>query len=375
VSKTLRFIPALGAVFLAVVGLAACGGVSGNAVVQVDGTPITQTAFNHWMAVAAQSSTPQGSKLVVPDPPNYTACVNALAARQAQTKAKTPSTNAQLKALCASQYKSLLQEVLGFLISSQWVIGEAKSLGVNVSDAEVKKQFEKIKTTQFPKASEFEKFLATSGQSVSDLLLRVKLNMLSTKIQQKISKSHPVSQAEVEKYYNEHKERFGTPEKRNVAEILTKGEAESKAAKKEIESGKSFAEVAKKVSIDPTTTAKGGLVVGLTKGTQSKSVDEAIFSAQKNVLTGPVKSPFGYVLFEVKSITPGKTPSLAQVQTSIKSQLAAQQQSTALNGFVKKFKSKWTAKTECRSGYVVADCKEYKAPKTGTGATTPTSTG
>ena len=111
----------------------------------------------------------------------------------------------------------LKQEVLGFLISSEWVIGEAGKLGVKVSDAGVKKEFEKIKNEQFPKAAEFEKFLATSGQTVSDLLLRVKLNMLSSKIQQKIAKGKGApSKAEIEKYYKENESRFGTPEKRNV---------------------------------------------------------------------------------------------------------------------------------------------------------------
>ena len=137
--------------------------------------------------------------------------------------------------------------MLGFLISSEWVIGEASHLGVKVSDAEVKKEFEKIKNEQFPKAAEFEKFLASSGQTVSDLLLRVKLNMLSSKIQQKIAKEQRQRRArrEIEKYYKENPSHFGTPEKRNVAIILTKTEAQAKEAKKEIESGKSFASVAK----------------------------------------------------------------------------------------------------------------------------------
>ena len=52
-----RPLTALGAVLFALVGLSACGGVPGNAVVQVDGTPITKTTFNHWLAVAAASST------------------------------------------------------------------------------------------------------------------------------------------------------------------------------------------------------------------------------------------------------------------------------------------------------------------------------
>ena len=36
----------------------------------------------------------------------------------------------------------------------------------------------------------------------------------------------------------------------------------------------------------------------------------------------------------------------------------------ALTAFVKGFKKKWTARTDCRTGYVVMDCKQYKAPKT-----------
>src|SRR5208282_5687039 len=104
-------------------------------------------------------------------------------------------------------------------------------------DAEVKKEFTKIKNAQFPKAAEFEKFLADSGQTVSDLLLRVKLNLLSSKIQQKIVKTKAtVTQAQIEKYYNENPERFGTLEKRDIDIILTKTEAEANKAKHEIES-------------------------------------------------------------------------------------------------------------------------------------------
>jgi foldase protein PrsA len=259
----------------------------------------------------------------------------------------------------------LQQEVLGFLISSTWVLGEANSLGVKVSDKEVKKQFEKVKTQQFPKAAEFEKFLKTSGQTVSDLLLRVKLNLLSSKIQQKIVKEKSkVSHAEIEKYYKNNPKRFGVPEKRNLLIILTKTEAQAKKAKQEIESGKSFESVAKRVSIDPTSKSNGGKLPGVVKGQEEKSLDAAVFSAKKGVLTGPVKTPFGYYIFEVQTTTPGSQQTLKQAESSIKSQLTATKQQSALSKFVKEFKKKWMAKTDCRAGYMVADCKGYKAPKT-----------
>jgi len=369
-----RSIPALGAVFFAVVGLSACGGIPGNAVVQVDGKPITKSTFEHWMGVAAASSatTPSAAKPVLPVPPDYTACIAHLRAITPKpAKGQPEVTTAALKSECAQQYKSLQQEVLGFLISSEWVLGEANHLGVKISDKEVQKEFEKIKTQQFPKAAEFEKFLASSGQTVSDLLLRVKLNLLSAKIQSKISKSKAtVTKAQIEKAYNEHKSSYGTPEKRTIEIILTKDEATASKAKKEIESGKSFASVAKAVSIDPTTKAKGGVLVGVTKGEEEPALDSAIFSAPVNTLGGPVKTPFGYYIYEVKSITHGNQETLAQAEAAIKTQLATTGQQAALTNFVKQFKKTWTEKTECRSGYSVMDCKGYKAPKGETGAAT-----
>ncbi len=378
-SKRLRFIPALGAVFFASLALTACGGgIPSNAVGQVGSNPITKTTFEHWLSVASASSattaTAKTAKPVVPDPPDYTECIAHLEATAAKpAKGAAKPTTAELKSECEQQYTSLKQEVLGFLISSEWVIGEAANLGVKVSDAEVKKEFEKIKNEQFPKAAEFEKFLATSGQTVSDLLLRVKLNMLSSKIQQKIAKGKGApSKAEIEKYYKENQSHFGTPEKRNVSIILTKTEAQANEAKKEIESGKSFASVAKAKSIDPTSKAKGGLLVGVTKGQEEAALNTAIFSAPLNKLSGPVKTPFGYYIYEVKSSTPGTQQTLKQSEASIKQQLTATTQQAALSKFVKEFKKTWMGKTECRSGYVVADCKEYKAPKTSSTGTTGT---
>jgi foldase protein PrsA len=373
-----RCIPALSAVLFALVAIAGCGGVPGDSVVSVAGKPITKNTFRHWLGVAAAatSATPEGtpSAPVIPEPPNYGACIAHLQATQPKpAKGAAPPTHAQLKSQCEQQYKSLQQEVLGFLISSAWVLGEGESLGVKVSDKEVKKRFSQIKEQQFPKAAEFDKFLASSGQTVSDLLLRVKLNLLSSKIQQKIvkAKSNP-SQAEIAKYYNQHKSRFEVPEKRSANIILTKTEAAAKKAKSEVASGKSFASVAKSVSIDPVSKARGGLLPEVVKGQEEQALSTALFSAKPNVLSGPVKTPFGFYVFEVKSVTPGSIQSLAQAKSSVKSQLVATNQQQALSSFVKNFKKKWQSKTDCVSHYngvalasAIQDCKQYKAPKTG----------
>jgi hypothetical protein len=75
---------------------------------------------------------------------------------------------------------------MGFLISSDWVIGEAQALNVRVSDEEVRRRFDRIRHEQFPKRGEFKAFLKSSGQTVADLLFRVRGNLLSTRIQQRV---------------------------------------------------------------------------------------------------------------------------------------------------------------------------------------------
>ena len=262
---------------------------------------------------------------------------------------------------------------LNFLIGLEWVLGEAPAKGVKVSDAEVHKQFIKIRTQQFPSTAEFEKFITNSGQTVSDLLLRVKYNLASQKLQQKILKSTPkVTQAQIQKYYNENKSRYGVPEKRSIQVVLTKTEAAAKSAKQEVESGKSFESVAKSKSIDPVSKTKGGLLPEVAKGQEEKALDTAIFAAGKGVLSGPIKTAFGYYIFKVLSSKPGSQQSLAQVQASIKAQLTSTGQQTAFSKFVKEFKKKWKGKTDCRAGFVVEDCKQYKAPKTSsTGTAAP----
>lgn len=372
---------ALGAILVTGVTLTACGGgIPGNAVVSVNGTPVSTATFNHWMAVAANASSASSStgtttpKAVVPDPPTYKNCIAHLEATASKpAKGQAKPTTAALKSQCEQQYTSLKQTTLGFLISANWLLGEAKEQGVNISDAEVTKAFNKIKDEQFPTEADFQKFLTSTGYTVSDLLLRVKLDELSTKIQQKVTKNagKTPSQKEIKSYYEQHKSQYGQPEKRNILIILTKTQAQAEKAKKEIESGKSFASVAKAVSIDPVSKAAGGSLPGVVKGQEEKALSEAVFSAKVKVLGGPIKTPFGYYVYEVTKVIPGNQQALSSVQSTISQQLKAQNQQKALSEFVKNFRKTWTARTECRAEYSVQDCKGYKAPKTSTSTTTP----
>jgi foldase protein PrsA len=361
-TKAVRILLALCALAATAAVVAGCGGVPGNAVATVDGNSIDKSDFTHWLNVAAKSS--GQANATVPDPPDYTNCV-------AQKRKTTPkpakgqpkTTDAQLKAQCKKEYDQLRDQTVGLLVSYKWIEGEAEEQGVKVTDAEVKKSFDTQKKQNFPKEADYQKFLKQYGQTQDDILLRVKLDLLSQKIRDKVIKGKDkVSDAQIQSFYEKNKSRFSQPETRDLLVVLTKTEAKAKAAKAAIQSGQAWNAVAKKYSIDDASKAQGGKLAGQAKGTLEKSLDAAVFSAKKGQLSGPVKTQFGYYVFKVTKIKAAKTQTLDQAKTTIKQTLVSQNQQKALTDFVNDFRKRWREKTECRDGYTTSDCKNGPKP-------------
>jgi foldase protein PrsA len=347
--------------------IAGCGqDVPTNGVAKIGDTVITKDQFNHWLNAAAHGSAAPGSTVTLPDPPSFTKCVANLEKQPVPKGAKKP-TQAQLKTQCKQQYDALKQQVMQFLVSAEWIQQEAKNQGVKVSDKEVQKQFQDQKKQSFQKEADYQKFLKNSGMTEADLLFRVKLDVISNDVRTKVIKGKDkVTNAQIASYYNKNKQRFAQPERRDLLVVLTKTKAKAEAAKKALESGQSWASVAKKYSIDEASKAQGGKLPGVAKGQQEKAFDDAIFKAKKKVTTGPIKTQFGYYVFQVTKVTPASQQTLAQTKETIRNLLKSQNQQKALNAFVTKFRKDYKDKTKCAKNYVIPDCSNAPKQKTST---------
>ena len=366
--KTRKYILALGAFFVAVaIAVAGCGsGLPGNAVATVSGNPISTQAFNHWMYVAAkgQAASSPGQPVIVPnDPPNFTKCI-------AQVRAQIPSlkkiSDKQLKTDCTQLFTSLSSQVMDFLIKAYWYQADAHKLGIQETTAEVNAALAKAKKGQFSTAAQFSTFLKSSGQTLDDVLFRVRVNELFSKL----SKRHPttVTPAAIAAYYASHTSQYGAPASRNLRIVLTKTQAEAQAAKTALSHGQSWTKVAKQYSTDATTKNNGGLLTNVTAGQQDAALSKAAFAAPLNRSVGPVKGQFGYYVVEVIKITPATQQTLAQATTTIKQTLTTQLANSAQTAVNTHAKSDWLSKTTCRALYAMADCSGYKAPKTSSSA-------
>ncbi|MEA2197315.1 MAG: foldase protein PrsA [Solirubrobacteraceae bacterium] len=352
VNPRLRNTLALGAIFVGGLAVAGCGSaVPGDSVAVVAGNPITSRALAHWGYVAAvgQSQVSPGSPVIVPDPPNYAKCIASL------KKIAPPSIpHAELKSACVSQF----QQTMEYLVRSAWVQGQAAAQHVTVTTAAVNTKFTTAKNQQFKTAAQFDAFLKQTGQTINDILYRFRISLLAQKL---------ATPAAVAAYYKAHLTSYSTPERRNVRIILTKTLSQSNAAKAALSHGKSWAATAKKFSIDPATKNTGGTLAAVVNGEEPAALNAVIFSAATGKLQGPVKSPFGYYLAEVTQVTPATTQPLAKESATIKTTLA----NTALSS--PPWLKKWKAKTTCRQGFTIPDCKNYVAPKPAK-TTTPTPT-
>jgi foldase protein PrsA len=347
--------------------LSGCGSdVPSGAVAKVGDATITQDEFDKWLSTAAKGNA-QGGTAAVPDPPDYEKCVAAKAKTPVPKDQKKPTDDA-LKKQCKSEYDALKKEVMQFLIQAEWVQQEAADQDIKVTDAQIKKSFEDQKKQAFPNDKQYNQFLASSGMTEEDILFRVRLDQLQQKLTQKVTEdAKKVSDADIEAYYEKNKKRFAQPERRDLRVVLTKTEAKANQAKQALDSGQSFKKVVKQYSIDEASKSQGGLLPAVTEGQQEKAFDTAIFEAKKGQLEGPVKTQFGWYVFEVDKVTKASQQTLEQSKETIKNLLRSQRQQKALDEFIKSFREDYKDQTDCADDYRVAECKNAPKDETDTG--------
>jgi foldase protein PrsA len=354
------------AVFAVAGGLLAltgCGNsVPAGAVATVGDSKITQDEFNKWLDIAVRGqSQQQGGAAAVPEPPDFEKCVAAKAKTPVPKGQQKPSDD-QLKKQCKTEYDQLKREVMQFLIQGEWVQQEAEKRGVTVKPAEIQKALEDQKKQVFPNDKQYQQFLKTSGMTEDDVLFRVRLNELQQRLTQKVTQdATKVSDSDISAYYDKNKKRFAQPERRDLRVVLTKTEAKANQAKKALDSGQPFKKVVKQYSIDEASKSQGGLLPAVSEGQQEKDFDTAIFAADKGKIQGPVKTQFGWYVFEVEKVTPASQQTLDESKDTIKNLLRSQRQQKALDEFVKQFREDYKDKTNCADDYRVVECKN--APK------------
>jgi foldase protein PrsA len=358
-NRLLALLPAI----LASAVIAGCGSedVPPNAVATVGDQAIRKTTFGHWLQVAAgQTAAQTGGQANVGRPPEFTQCVAAKRkAAPRPARGQQAPTDDQLRAECKREYDGLRDAVLNFLIAARWVEGEAADQGVRVSDREVQRAVDQVRRTSFPNQRDFDRYLRQSGLTMQDVRYQTRVEQLQNKLVEKITRGQDeITDAQVRRYYDENRSRFREPERRDVDVILTRTEARAQKAKEALDDGMSFRAAVRRFSQDESTKRQNGRLPALARdgGQLEKRLEDAVFAARRGVVSGPVRTQFGFYVFRVAQVTPARTQSLEQARASIRQVLQQENQQRAVQRFIDAYRDKWTEKTNCGEGFVVGSC-------------------
>jgi len=262
------------------------------------------------------------------------------------------------------KYDELRETALGERLDAIWIQGEAEEMGFSVTPKEVAEELKKLKKQAFKTEKQYNEFLKEAHYTQADVNERVKVQILSTKIQEQITEGESTpSSSEIENYYEAAKSsQFTTPESRDVRTIANKDKAKVEEAKGLLlkdDSPESWEKVAKKYSTE-ATKANGGLQAGLTEGRLPEPLNAEVFAAGQGEVLGPVKGTSTYTIFEVEKITPEKVQSLDEAKSQIGTQLAEQAKQQSFAAFLRNYSSTWKSRTFCASDYVIERCANFE---------------
>jgi parvulin-like peptidyl-prolyl isomerase len=263
------------------------------------------------------------------------------------------------------QYGELRETTVGSLLETIWIQGLAAEEGLSVTTEEVEKELTKLKKQNFKTEADFKKFLKTSHYTTQDVNERVKIQILSKEIQEKLAEgAGEPSKSRIKEYYEEAKAtQFTSPPTREVRILIAKKESEATEAKAALlkdNSALGWEKIVKKYS--ESEASKGGLQPGVTEEQYAGPVGEAIFAAPKGKVEGPIKySTSGFVIFQVEKSNPEKVQPLGEAEAQIKAQLQQQEQEAVFGSFVSGFQGLWRSRTFCASAYVVEKCSNFKS--------------
>lgn len=356
------FIPAFaGIVLLIVVGilLLSGGSVPSDSVAVVKDEKITKQRFDSVLKIFVTQSQPdaKGSP-VLPDPPEFTKCI-----ANKRKSAPKKTTNADLKKQCQTEWDTAKEQIMTTLIQQKWYALEAEDRNISISDNEVKQRFIPLKQQTFPKEDQYKKFLQNSGQTEADLLNLVRNNMYQEKVREQVTKSGKITSADIKEYFDDNRDKFVQPASRDLRVVFTEKKSDAEAAAAALKAGDSWTAVTKEYSDDSATKENAGKFPGVTKGQFEPALDKAVFKSSKGTIVGPIKTQFGYYVFEVEKSNEEKQQTLKEAEPTIRQAIQSEQQQARFDAFQKEFTEKWRKKTKCADLYKIELCKNGPEPK------------
>lgn len=148
-----------------------------------------------------------------------------------------------------------------------------------------------------------------------------------------------VTEGEIEKYYNENRQEYMSPDNLQVYAIGVKEEKKASELLERIESGANFESLARRYSVDRKTAAKGG-DFGYFTVDRYPELFRAAENMDEGEIGGPVEMYGNWWIFKLIDHRQPAPRSLARVRAGIESKLKQEKEQAATRAWVEELKEK-----------------------------------
>jgi parvulin-like peptidyl-prolyl isomerase len=307
---------------LVAVGLAGCGGdeeVPADAVAVVDGQQIARSDYEALLSQAKKSYKNQ--------------------------KREFPAAGSQ-------EFQTLRNQAVQFLVQREQFEQEASDMDVDVTDKQIDARLEQIQKQYFGgDKKKYEKQLKEQGLSEKQVRNDIRAQIISEKIFEQVTKDVKVTDADIAAYYAKNKPQYSQPESRDVRHILVKTKKQADELYAQLQGGADFAALAKKYSEDTGSKANGGKLT-ISQGQTVAPFDKVAFELEKNEISKPVKTEFGYHIIQpLSDEKAAKVTPLKDVKESIRQQLGQTKKNEAMTKWVDELKKDYKDKVSYAAGF------------------------
>jgi len=239
-------------------------------------------------------------------------------------------------------------QIVDYIIASKLIEKYANENKISYTQKEFDDEYNKLQTSSFKTKDEFTKYLKDNG--ISEELLKTELanQLLATKVYDKVTADVNVSDAEVQKYYDDNKNTvFLEPEQIRISHILVQfGDQDPNRKTKEaaldkikmiqqkLKDGETFENMANKYSEDSSSNTNGGDIGYFSKGQLVAEFENVAFSLPVGQISDIVETPYGFHLIKVTDKKEQRVKTFDEVKDSIKQYLLNNLKSDKFNKFL-----------------------------------------
>lgn len=235
--------------------------------------------------------------------------------------------------------RDLVQE----LVRRQLILQEGRKREIPDLETKVKTMVDQS-IAQVGGEEQFARALSDAGSTPEEFARQTRENIIIQEaIQAAVGDAAAVSDEEVEKFYQENKDKFQQPAGVRASHILIRVPADAsdadKAAKRaqlealqaRVKNGEDFAALASEFSEDPGSKPRGGDLGFFQRGRMVPEFDEAVFALKPNEVSDIVTTQFGYHLIKLTDQQAARELSFDEVRERIAQGLKLRKRQEALN--------------------------------------------